>query len=356
MRITFPHMGNLYIALEAIFANLGIEVVVPPVTSKETINIGTKNTPEAACLPFKIVVGNFAQAIDAGADTIIMLGGKGPCRFGYFGSLAEGILKDMGYKFDMIILENDNMVKMINDIREKTGLSIWQVLEAVRFGWTKLKATDIIEKETLKCRPKERKPGIISKLFDEGIFLIRQARNIKEVEQVKNKCISAMNQQTVAKKTLRVGLVGDIYMMIEPAVNHRIERLLGALGVEVHRSIFVSDWLKHSLLPHKIYNYKKRLLGAGKPYLNGFVGGHGLDSVANSVIYAKDGYDGVIQILPMTCMPEIVAQSVLPIVQQDFDIPIMTMVLDEQSGEAGFSTRIEAFIDLLQKRKEQNLA
>jgi predicted nucleotide-binding protein (sugar kinase/HSP70/actin superfamily) len=50
-------------------------------------------------------------------------------------------------------------------------------------------------------------------------------------------------------------------------------------------------------------------------------------------------------------MPEIVAQNILNKVSREEDIPILELVLDEQTGKAGYITRIEAFIDLVQRRK-----
>ena len=70
-------------------------------------------------------------------------------------------------------------------------------------------------------------------------------------------------------------------------------------------------------------------------------------------MYARQGYDGVIQLAPFTCIPEIVAKGVLPSVSRDLDIPIISFFLDEQTGEAGFRTRLEAFVDLLVRRREQ---
>ena len=54
-------------------------------------------------------------------------------------------------------------------------------------------------------------------------------------------------------------------------------------------------------------------------------------------------------------MPEIVAKSIISTVAKALDFPIMTLVLDEMTGEAGFVTRLEAFIDLLKRRREEKL-
>lgn len=72
MRVTFPHMGNVYISLKAMLHHLGVEFVVPPPSSKRTMTLGVKYSPEFACLPLKINLGNYIEAYELGADTILM--------------------------------------------------------------------------------------------------------------------------------------------------------------------------------------------------------------------------------------------------------------------------------------------
>jgi predicted nucleotide-binding protein (sugar kinase/HSP70/actin superfamily) len=74
-------MGFLNVTAKALFESFGLEVVVPPPCTKKTLSLGTKHAPEFACLPLKINIGNYIEAIEMGADTIIMGGGVGPCRF-----------------------------------------------------------------------------------------------------------------------------------------------------------------------------------------------------------------------------------------------------------------------------------
>jgi len=66
------------------------------VSSKKTLDLGTKYSPETACLPLKLNVGNFLEAIEMGAEIIIMIGGRGPCRLGYYAAVEQEILRDLG--------------------------------------------------------------------------------------------------------------------------------------------------------------------------------------------------------------------------------------------------------------------
>ncbi len=46
-------------------------------------------------------------------------------------------------------------------------------------------------------------------------------------------------------------------------------------------------------------------------------------------------------------------QNIIPNIRNDNDIPVLSLILDEQMGRAGFVTRLEAFVDLIRRRKRQ---
>ncbi len=140
-------------------------------------------------------------------------------------------------------------------------------------------------------------------------------------------------------------------MVLEPYANYDVERQLGLLGVEVTRSIFLSEWINEHLFGGLLRIGSLDHAKAASGYLNAFVGGHGRETVGATVHFAGQGYDGVVQVAPLTCMPEIVAHSVLPAVTRDYGIPTLSLYLDEQSGAAGIMTRLEAFVDLLEARR-----
>ena len=52
-------------------------------------------------------------------------------------------------------------------------------------------------------------------------------------------------------------------------------------------------------------------------------------------------------------MPEIVAQSTFSEIRKKYDIPIMSLVIDELTGEAGYITRLEAFVDMIKLKNPQ---
>jgi benzoyl-CoA reductase/2-hydroxyglutaryl-CoA dehydratase subunit BcrC/BadD/HgdB len=50
-------------------------------------------------------------------------------------------------------------------------------------------------------------------------------------------------------------------------------------------------------------------------------------------------------------MPELVAQTILNRVSKDFDIPVLTLIFDEHTSPGAVQTRLEAFVDLIRRRR-----
>ncbi len=359
MKVTFPHMGTMWVAAKAILEDLDLEVVVPPMPTRETMSIGVKHAPEFACLPLKVNVGNYIEAFQRGAEAIVMAGGVGPCRFGYYAQVEREILDDLGYPYRMIVLEppKGHLGDLINEIKDFTGQrSLRRIYRAVRLGLAKMAALDAVERQAGIVRATEAEPGATSRAVRKATNLIDRAALIEDIRTAGQRgldFLEAVPRRDGEPAPLRVGLIGEVYMLLEPFVNLDIERQLGEMGVIVERHVYLTDWIRsHLALDFLRMDHERETRKAAEPYLRHWVGGHGLESIGNTVLYARRGFDGVIQVAPLTCMPEIVARSLLPVVSQDVDLPVLSLFLDEHSGEAGIKTRLEAFVDLLTRRRE----
>lgn len=94
MKIMTPHLGNTYLVTKAVFDTLGIDYIIPEFNSKKSLEIGSMYSPDDMCLPFKLMMGNYIQGIEQGADTIIITGSCGPCRYGEYCELQINTLKN----------------------------------------------------------------------------------------------------------------------------------------------------------------------------------------------------------------------------------------------------------------------
>lgn len=359
MKVTMPNFGNLTsIAGKALFSNLGHEVILPPPNTKRTLDLGVRYAPEYCCLPLKIVLGNFIEALENGADTIIMAGGWGPCRFGYYAEIQRMILKSLGYKFEMISVEapRGNFIRVLNQfnrLRNKKSLSSF--IKVFKLAWAKVVAIEELEKEALKARPRENIKGESSQILKKGLSLIDSTNSIEEIEKIKQKTLRDYNKiikDNENKDIIKIKLVGEFYVALEPFVNHNIEEKLGYLGVEVERGVSAQPWITSFLNYFKIGNKQEDIIEkAAKPYLAQSVGGEGQPTIGHIVLASEKGMDGAIQVVPFTCMPEIVAETVSKKVSEDLDFPVLTLIYDEQTGEEGLVTRLDAFVDLLKMKK-----
>jgi predicted nucleotide-binding protein (sugar kinase/HSP70/actin superfamily) len=361
MKITFPHLGNTYIVAKALLDELGIDYVIPPFNNRAALELGSRISPEMACLPLKITVGNLIQAYRQGADTILMAGGCGPCRFGYYCEMQREILKDNGFDMDMITLElpNGDIKEFIRRVGKLAGgFKPYKLYKAIRNATRVSVLVDELERLCFRIRPREIRNGSVDNIYKRFRNDVLEAKGIngirKLVEEARGKLLAIETDRTVSP--LKVGIVGEIYTTIDSHTSFEIQSKLGEMGVEVHREVTVSQWIIEHILKNALHLPRDiEYARLAKPYIGAMIGGHAQETIGNTIMYAKKGFEGVIQIYPLTCMPEIVAESILPVVERDFDIPVLTLIIDEMTGEAGYMTRIEAFIDLLARRRERRI-
>ncbi|RCX17938.1 putative nucleotide-binding protein (sugar kinase/HSP70/actin superfamily) [Anaerobacterium chartisolvens] len=359
MKLTFPHMGNTFIVAKALLDDLDVDYVIPPFNNKKALEIGTRYAPEQACLPLKINIGNFIQAYEKGADTVMITGGCGPCRFGYYCEMHREILRDAGCGMDIITLEmpDEGIKELLKRIKKIAGrLDGVKILRAVKNAAQISKQVDNLEKLSYKVRPREIKKGTTDRVYKNFQAKALLAGGASAIKRLIRETEAELEEIETDKSfvPMRVGIVGEIYTTIDSYTSFYIDSRLGNMGIEVDRQVTVSQWIFEHMIKKALHLPRDlRYAEAARPYLGTMIGGHAQETIGNAILYAQNGYSGVIQIYPLTCMPEIVAESILPSVERDYDIPVLTLIIDEMTGEAGYLTRLEAFVDLLSKRRER---
>lgn len=360
MKITFPHMGNMYVPIKVLLDTAGIEYVIPPLNTKETMELGIINSPEFACLPFKTILGDLIYGLENDADFILFGGGSGQCRFGYYGDLLSKIIGSLDYDVKFVCLDTTNItikgvLERISPLTE--GKSKIDIIKGILYSARTVFAVDGLNKLAGYTRCREINKGDTDRIISQFQNYVRNAHGYNAIMRVIKSARKQLKDVPVdrKRKTLKVAVVGEIYAASHPGINFEIEKKLGNMGVEVHNFLGVSKWiLNHFILNNLPFRIKDKLHTAGKEFINtNDIGGHGIQTIGASIISAKKKYDGVIQIYPFTCMPEIIAQSVLVEVQRKYKIPVMTLIVDEMTGEEGYMTRLEAFVDMLEMRKRQ---
>jgi len=72
LKLCFPRLGDYHVAFHSILKVIypQAEVVTPPPMTKETVALGTRNSPDSICAPFKYNLGNYIQALEQGANVL----------------------------------------------------------------------------------------------------------------------------------------------------------------------------------------------------------------------------------------------------------------------------------------------
>ena len=71
--------------------------------------------------------------------------------------------------------------------------------------------------------------------------------------------------------------------------------------------------------------------------------------IFGAVQLCRDRVDGIILCTAFPCGPDSMTNDML--VRLVRDVPVLTIILDNQSGSAGLETRLESFVDILNFRK-----
>lgn len=363
LKITFPSLGNTSFAAKAIFSGLKIDYVMPPDNSKKILEAGSIYSPEEICLPFKLMLGGFLDSINKGADTVLLTGSCGPCRYGEYCELQMNILKKLSYDVKFVVMDypkditTKELLNRINYVASFSPLNNVEKLKVLKKAHEVIKLIDFIERKARYYAGYEINRGQCMEILKRCKSEALETETPDEMLNVLKSYKNAVNNIPIDKNKdpLKIAIMGEIYTILEPFSNMFIEDRLMERGISTIRHLTPSWWVSDAAMSSIGIN-SLDIRRASKKYMPYYIGGHAKECIGEAVLAKEKGYQGAIQIFPMGCMPEIVSKAVLPLVSREEDIPILTLIVDEMTGEAGFYTRVEAFIDLLERRRNHVLS
>ena len=348
-RVNFPRFGSYDVAVEHIIrAGLDCEYVNTPPITKKTLEIGSKYSPDFVCTPFKYNLGGYIESIEAGANTLIQIGGV--CRLGYYGELQKQILKDLGYDVKFINMANANFRKPITFYEEfkkvNPNLNLKKITSACMLAVNMVEVIDKVEDFIRQNVGFEKEEGSFDKLHHEFLDDLRDVNDKKELNLLYKLYMKKFKKIEIdkPKNPLKVGFVGEYYTIMDQYSNHYMEKELAKKGIVIYR------WmnLTNSILNPHVKEVKQSI----KNYAKYDMGATAMFTIKKAIDYAKDGCDGIIHVKSFGCTPEIDTMPVLQRISEDFKIPIIYFSFDSQTSDVGINTRVEAFYDMIMMRKE----
>ena len=228
-------------------------------------------------------------------------------------------------------------------------------VKAVIFFIKKAKLLNDIQIAEGIFRAYERNQGDTTDLIKNLLNKLDQANTLSELKKFKSVIKQDFSNLDIDKtrSPLRVGVSGEIHISLEPYVNLDIRRKLGEMNIEVHQSLSLYDWVVHKF--HLNY-HRKWLEHLSHPYVPMDIGGECQWVLGGYIDKGQAGVDGFVHQYPFLCMPEVTARTIITNkLKGIYDLPIIYFSFDEQSGLAGFRTRLEAFSDLMYGRRNKEI-
>jgi len=356
-------VGNLDVPLDNLLTELGAETIPAPPLNDDIVALGKELAPEFICYPMVTVIGQIRAHAQRGVEKVVMVQGKGRCRLGWYAQVMQEILDRAGLHIDVVAVDSPfplrqkgkEALESIRALGGKPGFGT--IARALELAFGKLEIIDMASRRLRWLRAYEEERGAGQRCFDQFMREIAKAESLAGMIRAYRRFVANCRDiRLLDTDPLHVSIIGEIYVVNEPFVNKDVEKMLGSLDrrVLVHRKLDLSGWVNYHLFktPGAVLDYR-RVTRMAEPYLPVAVGGHGQESVGEAVLAKKHGYDGVLHLFPFTCMPEIIAQNVLVKVSKDLDLPVLSLMISEQTGVAGLYTRLEAFCDLLDGRRRR---
>lgn len=291
---------------ETFIENLGFEVVVSPETTKKILKKGLSLAESEICLPVKAYYGHVAHLADK-TDAILIP------RVVAVEKEAYTCPKFLGLP-DMIQATFKDTRILFPEINLKKG---WKGYQKSLFSFAKSLGVSFTKTVRAICKAESAQRSYL-----ENMTLKKSGFN------------GHVSCSSVPPVT--VGVAGHAYNVFDRYLSVGLVEKLERYGAQVFTSENVPEeiWERHaSRLPkHLFWTYERELIGSSLYWLE------------------KGLVDGIIYVLSFACGPDSLVQYVLDDEARRYQVPIMPLVLDEHTGEAGLVTRVEAFWDMLERK------
>jgi predicted nucleotide-binding protein (sugar kinase/HSP70/actin superfamily) len=306
---------------QAFFHALDIETVTSGATTPHIVDNGVRNSVAEICVPIKIFCGHVVELLATDVDVVFIprmitveerkhfcpkfLGL--PDMMLYTVPGLEGRLLDPDIRCRQESLEDTQDYESIAKMLGKKGRDVKQAFAAAKSQW------EVFRRYHLS------------------------GMNIDEAMAALYKTAAPVYPPSTTEKRLKIGLLGYVYNIYDSFVGMDIIKKLRMMGADV----VTFEMLDDGPIKEKLHRFSKtmpwtftnKLLGAGYNF------------------YEDPEIDGMIHVTAFGCGPDSMLGRLLEFMAVDYNKPFMTVRVDEHTGEAHLSTRVEAFTDMLRRKK-----
>jgi len=398
-----PYMSDASYGMAACLRAYGQPAEVMPMADEQALMRGRAYTTGKECLPCAITSGEMLnvlsrEGVKPESAAFFMPGASGPCRFGLYHCMHDLVLKYAGADEALVVAPNQDSNFYRDLVQNFDGTGLGAFMKDI---WTAVAGIDLLHKLILRLRPFAAEPKqaqqVYEKCLKQWVEHVEKRSRLSDMvrlcEQMADELATVKMNHNVQKP--RIGIVGEIYVRNHPFANlniiSRLEELgaacdLASLAEWVYytnftrskmarrrkqlRNLFtnaIQDFFQHRIERALAEPLEKRfgrlaehpvehVIELAKPYLDASFEGEAILSIGKIMEYHKDGFGGVVNVMPFTCMPStIVSTQTRRLSANCGEMPILNLSFDGQE-DVTLTTRLEAFVEQVGARQKVGVA
>ncbi|MCU0662938.1 MAG: acyl-CoA dehydratase activase-related protein [Myxococcota bacterium] len=372
--VLIPRMGNSALALAAALRGIGIKAEALPVTSREDLSRGRRQTSGKECVPFTLTLGSLLNRVEKESNpqaqfTFFMPTSSGPCRFGAYSTLHKLVIDRLG-------------------LAERVGF--WSPVDAGYFdsvedgfaalAWVGFMGAELMLAGLYDARPAELRKGAAQEIYD---YYFGQLLEKLEAAGKGDLSLPAVLTQVTTghifgitpllrrageafaairddRELPEVLVVGELYVRCDPAANDFVIDRLESRGIRCRFAAFY-EWIEYvdyqeqrktnpkeyassflrASIEESTYLALGRAMGwparttvqdmlqAGSDYLRESLCGEAILTVGGPVYeWRQHHIHGVVSVGPLECMPNKIAEAQLHHAGEREGLPSLTLSLN----------------------------
>lgn len=306
------------------FTSLGFKIILSDPTTKQTMSDGSALVVTETCLPIKIYLGHIINLLRKGVKDIFVPSIQSIAPKIYNCSKIRGLpdLVRNVVKGDFRIIE-----PTLDKSAKNQGLYAFLKEAVAPFGITSF--------EQIKRASKEG-----WKVYNNFHVMMRSGMDYKQA--LKYALAGKVSIETSEKAgMINIALISHGYNIYDERASMKIINKIEKMGVNVYTALqLTDDQMQEGIATigsHKYWANSAEMTGAA---------GH----------YLKDNkIDGIITLNAFGCGPDSLMIESITRKAKEAGKPLLVLTIDEHTGEAGFITRLEAFIDMLFRKKRSQI-
>ncbi len=316
------HYYRFFPFWKKLLEELGVEVVLSPLTNKKIVEEGVTMGFGELCLPVKVYYGHVLHFIKEHPELDYLFVPR------YVSEKKEAYFCPKFLSLPDVIKILPKVPKILNfEVNMKEFPIATSVVElAKQLGVSQSKALNAYKKA--------------SEYHREYQNFLRAGAPVNYALKVVSTNGTFSLPKTEKKGFVKLLVLGHGYNLFDIYVNMDFQKKLKAQDVDV----FTIENLPEDIFRVPVVvNKKLRNYWQHEEEI--------MQAIRYFLTTGRDEIDGVIFLISFACGPDSVIAELIMRDMKVVKLPFLQLIMDEHSGEAGLSTRIESFVELLKRRK-----